>query len=155
MSLSTASPAPQPSASAPSRCLGQAADLHMAATPGHLLQGPPGMASQGRAGSRVPWTNHGASVVPPRGSGAREVSYRAGAASTPWVSSLPKSPANEPVRCGGQLLVQFFAGNPSPQLYSVTRATPQFPLPAGVQQVLGLVEGPGLRSRCHLTWVAG
>ncbi|KAI4568909.1 hypothetical protein MJG53_014527 [Ovis ammon polii x Ovis aries] len=42
--------------------LARAADLHMAATPGHLLQGPPGMAPQGVLGPS-PLTNHGASQM--------------------------------------------------------------------------------------------
>uniref|UniRef100_A0A8C6DTM4 Forkhead box N4 n=1 Tax=Moschus moschiferus TaxID=68415 RepID=A0A8C6DTM4_MOSMO len=41
--------------------LARTADLHVAATPGHLLQGPPGMAPQGMLGLS-PLTNHGASM---------------------------------------------------------------------------------------------
>lgn len=120
--------------------LARAADLHVAATPGHLLQGPPGMAPQGVLGLS-PLTNHGASV-----------------SATMWVGEQGRCPTGLGSPSTLRLLLsrpqqmnQFAVGgqplsslqNP-PQLYSAA-SQPQFPLPSGVQQVLRAGEG-GLNS---------
>ncbi|ELR59441.1 Forkhead box protein N4 [Bos mutus] len=109
--------------------LARAADLHVAATPGHLLQGPPGMAPQGVLGLS-PLTNHGASV-----------------SATMWVGERGRCPTGLGSPSTLRLLLsrpqqmnQFaVGGQPSsslqnpPQLYSAA-SQPQFPLPSGVQQ---------------------
>ncbi|XP_042090645.1 forkhead box protein N4 isoform X1 [Ovis aries] len=119
--------------------LARAADLHMAATPGHLLQGPPGMAPQGVLGPS-PLTNHGASV-----------------SATTWVGERGRCPTglgSPSTLClllsRPQQMNQFaVGGQPSsslqnpPQLYSAA-SQPQFPLPPGVQQCapVGLYGSP-------------
>lgn len=149
MSLSTATvPPAQASLRFPfPGALARAADLHMAATPGHLLQGPPGIAPQGVLGPS-PLTNHGASV-----------------SATTWVGERGRCPTglgSPSTLClllsRPQQMNQFaVGGQPSsslqnpPQLYSAA-SQPQFPLPPGVQQVLGAGGGAWPQKQTLLTW---
>lgn len=141
------SPCPRPPSPSPGisalpfpGALARAADLHVAAAPGHLLQGPPGIAPQGVLGLS-PLTSHGASVSAPTWVGER--------------GGCPTGPGSPSTLClllsRPQQMNQFaVGGQPSPslqsppQLYPST-SQPQFPLAPGVQQVLG-AGGGGLDS---------
>nr|XP_025123250.1 forkhead box protein N4 [Bubalus bubalis] len=119
--------------------LARAADMHVAATPGHLLQGPPGMAPQGVLGLS-PLTNHGASV-----SATMRVGERGRCPTglgSPSTLRLLLSRPQQMNQCavGGQPSSSL--QNP-PQLYSAA-SQPQFPLPPGVQQCapVGLYGSP-------------
>lgn len=121
------------------------ADLHVGATPGPLLHGPTGMAPPGVLGLGT------------------MASYRASVSAATWVGKRGGClsglglPRPTPTLClllsRLQQMNQFpVGGQPSsslqdpPQLYS-SASQPQFPLPPGIQQVLGAWGDPELRGR--------
>lgn len=118
----------------------------MGATPGPLLHGLAGTASPGVLGLG-PMASHGASVSASTWAGEQG-----------WVSSRTGVPHRHPDLCLAlsrpQQMNQLPVGAQSssglqdlPQLYSPT-SQPQFPLPAGTQQVLRLW-GEGVDSEAH------